>query len=220
MKVSLIIPTLNEEEAIVKVLKDVPPVVNEVIIVDSSNDDTSKLAQSFGVEIVHEERLGYGRALQTGIEKASGDIIVYMDGDCTYNPKEISCIVQPIIEGTYDVVLGSRLKGKMLHGSMNRLNKIGNLVLSLVFNALFFKRISDTQTGFRAVKRPLLNGLSYRDYGMSYATEQLVQLVKMNIRISEVPITYHPRIGKTKLHPLPDGFKILKVILREKFTLR
>lgn len=215
MMVSVIIPTLNEEKAIGKVLSEMPKgVVNEIIVVDSSTDDTAEIAESFGANVIFVPKKGYGRALQTGVEKARGEVVVYMDGDCTYDPKEVYSLVQPILKGGYDVVLGSRLRGRMLPGSMSALNRFGNFVLSLIFSVLFFKVVIDTQCGFRAIKKEFLDGLSYEDYGMPYVTEQLVKLIRRGAKMSNVPVTYRPRVGATKLCAWTDGFRILKCILR------
>lgn len=212
--VTVVIPTRNEEETIGLVLKDIPRnVVDEVIIVDSSEDGTLDIVRATEAKVIMEPREGYGRALQTGVENASSDVIVYIDGDYTYDPKEILDVVKPVLEDKCDVVLSSRFRGKMLPGSMSWTNKLGNLILSFVFNVLFFKKVSDTQSGLRAIRKELLKGLSYRDYGMSYVTEQLIKLVKRGARTGEVPVTYRRRIGKTKLR-WSDGFRILKTILR------
>ena len=215
--VTVVIPTRNEEEAIGLVLKDISRnVVDEVIIVDSSEDGTLDIIRATEAKVIRELREGYGRALQTGVENASSDVIVYIDGDYTYDSKEIFDVVKPVLEDKCDVVLGSRFRGKMLPGSMSWPNKLGNLILSFVFNVLFFKKVSDTQSGLRAIRKELLKGLSYRDYGMAYVTEQMIKLVKRSARTGEVPVTYRRRIGKTKLR-WSDGFRILKTIIRGRF---
>lgn len=215
---SVIIPTLDEEKAIRKVLVDMPmETVDEVIVVDNSTDFTANIAKDLGTKVIPEPRAGYGRALQTGIENANGDIVVYIDGDYTYDPKEIPQMIHLILSGQYDIVLGSRIKGRMLHRSMSVKNRFGNLVLSLFFNILFFKKISDTQSGFRAIKKHLLDGLTCREHGMPYVTEQLIKLIKRDARIGEIPVTYRPREGETKLSPWSDGFKILKTLIKGRF---
>ena len=217
--ISLVIPTLNEEKAIGKVLAEIPrDIVDEVMIVDSSTDNTPKIAEEMEATVIRELRKGYGQALQTGIENAMGDVVVYMDGDHSYNPQEISKMVQPILAGENDIVLGCRISRKMFPKSMNFLNKFGNLALSLVFDLLFLQKVKDTQSGFRAVKKVFLKNLTYRDYGMPYVTEQLIKLAKEGARIGEIPITYRPRIGETKLCAWTDGFKILKCIFKERFA--
>lgn len=220
LKVSLIIPTLNEEGTIEKVLENVPrDIVNEVIVVDSSTDDTPNISKRYGVKVIHEHREGYGSALQTGVDMAIGDIVVYIDGDYTYDPQEIRNLISPILQGKYDVVLGDRLKNNNHPRSMGRLNRMGNTLISLVFTVLLLKRINDTQSGFRAIRRSLLESLKCRECGMPYVTEQLIKLLKKGAVVGEVPITYGPRLrGNSKLEPLKDGPRIIKTILVNRFT--
>ncbi len=218
MKVSVIIPTLNEEKAIGKVLNDIPKdYVNEIIVVDSSTDRTAKMVESFGAKVVFEWRKGYGRALQSGVEKSTGDVIVYIDGDYTYDPKDILRILRPILHDECDVVLGNRLNGTMHPGSMPLLNRFGNSVISLIFSVAFLRMVHDTQCGLRAIRKRFLEGISYRDYEMPYVTEQLIKLIRRGARVGNVPVTYRPRIGTTKLCAWTDAFKILKVIFKGTF---
>jgi len=191
-------------------------VVDELIVVDASTDATAKIAEGFGAKIVTEWRRGYGRALQSGIEKSVGDIVVYIDGDSSYDARDIPRVVDPILKGECDVVLGDRFGGRLQTGAMPLLNRIGNHTLSLVFSVLFAKRLHDTQCGLRAVRKQMLDGNNYSDYGMPYVTEQLIKLVKRNARVNSVPVTYRPRMGRTKLAFWTDGFKILKIILTER----
>lgn len=218
MKISVIIPTLNEEEAIEKVLSEFPEeFIDEIIVVDSSTDATAQIAGRLGAKIVFEHRRGYGRALQTGVENAKGDVVVYIDGDYTYDPKDIMLIVDLILKGKYDVVTGNRLNGKMHPGAMDLLNRFGNTLLSLIFSIIFLRRIDDTQCGLRAIRKQFLERVFCDDYGMTYVTEQLIKIIKKGARIGNVPITYRPRVGKTKLCAWTDGFKILKTILSQRF---
>jgi len=218
-RVTVIVPTLNEASAIGKVLSEMPSeLLGEVIGVDSSSDDTPKIAQNFGVKVIPERRRGYGRALQTGIEEANGDVVVYIDGDYTYAPMDIPRVVEPILKGECDVVLGNRFGGMMYPSAMNLLNRFGNLMISLIFSVVVLRRVNDTQCGLRAIRKRWLEGTSYKDYGMPYVTEQLIKLVKKGARIGNVPVAYRPRIGTTKLCAWTDGFKILEVILRERFS--
>lgn len=214
----IIIPTLNEQDGISKTLFNMPEqLIGKTIIVDSSTDKTPEIAKSFGTKVIYEPRRGYGRALQTGLENSVSEIVVYIDADYTYDPREIMTVVNPILNGKYDVVLGTRLRGKMLSGAMSSFKIFGNLMLSSIFSVFFLKYISDTQCGLRAIRRKMLVNLSYRDYGMPYVTEQLIKLVKRGAKVGEVPITYRPRIGDTKLSAWTDAPKILIVILRERF---
>jgi glycosyltransferase involved in cell wall biosynthesis len=211
--ISVIIPTKNEEEGISLVLKQLLAVnIDEIIVVDGSEDETATIAKKMGATIVIETRSGYGRALQTGIEKAKGEIIVYIDGDYTYDPSDIHKLIEPIIKGEADVVLGNRFRGKIEKGSMKTLNIIGNKLLSKILSLLYSKQINDTQTGFRAFRKELVHKFTYSNYGMPYVTEQLLKFIKNGAMIKEISISYKKRIGKSKLSPLRDGFKILTTI--------
>lgn len=212
---TVIVPTMNEEEGIKRVLSSMPRDEKmEVIVVDSSSDCTAEVARSFGTVVVREDRLGYGRALRSGIEKANGNVVVYIDADGTYDPGEISRLVQPILDGRLDVVLGNRLHKNMDQASMKALNRVGNIVLSFVFRFLFGLNISDSQCGLRAIRRVLLDDVECYEQGMPFVTEQMIRLVKKGARVGQIPISYRRRIGHTKLVPLKDGLKILTVMLR------
>jgi dolichol-phosphate mannosyltransferase len=211
----VIIPTLDEQQSIAEVLSAIPTsTVDEVLVVDGSSDRTAEIAESLGARVLYESRRGYGRALQTAIENVLGDIVVYMDGDFTYDPSEIRRLVQPVRNGTCDVMLGNRLKRRTSYTNMPFLNRIGNRVLSAFFSLIFRVNLGDTQCGLRVLRRsPLLNH-AYRSYGMAYVTEQLARLAKAGYRIAEVPVNYRRRIGKSKLRRFRDGFDILWTILR------
>ena len=213
--VSVVIPTLNEEDGIGKVLSCMPmEEFEEVLVIDGSSDTTADIARKYGATVIQEPRRGYGRALQTAIEKASGDLVVYMDGDFTYDPTDILRLLEPVRDGRCDVVLGNRLTG-VNNTSMALINRLGNSILSLIFSKLFGARVNDSQCGLRVVPRLALLNHNYRSYGMAYVTEQLAKLVKSGYRIGEIPISYRPRIGRSKLRLLPDGFAILVTILIE-----
>lgn len=213
--VSVVIPTLNEEDGIGKVLSSMPmEEFEEVLVVDGSSDTTAEIARKYGARVIQEPRRGYGRALQTAIEKASGDMVVYIDGDFTYDPAEILQLLKPVREGNCDVVLGNRLTGNN-HSSMAFFNRIGNRFVSFFFSKVFGTKVNDTQSGLRVMPRLALLGLEYRSYGMAYVTEQLAKLVKSGYRVGEVPISYGNRIGRSKLHLLRDGFSILAAIVLE-----
>lgn len=192
--------------------------VDEIIVVDSSTDATPKIAEGFKAKVVFEPRKGYGRALQSGIEKASGDIIVYIDGDYTYDSRDIPRIIEPVSNGKCDVALGNRLNNKMQNGAMTLPNRFGNTLISLIFSLFFFRKVDDTQCGLRAIRKQFLKDLSYRNYGMPYVTEQLIKLIRKGAKTVNIPIAYRPRIGTTKLCGWTDGFKILRVIFREYFS--
>lgn len=215
MRVSVIIPTRNEAEVIGDVLSRIPQdIVDEVIVVDSSMDDTPKIAESAGAIVVNEPKLGYGWALETGVKKARGEVVAYIDGDNTYDFGELCQIVEPILRGECDIVLGSRLKGDMHNGSMASINKFGNITITLLFNLLFAQKISDTQCGLRAIRKKFLDSVECENHGMPYVTEQLIRLIRKGARLREVPITYRRSNGRrSKLNPFKDGFRIMKTMI-------
>jgi glycosyltransferase involved in cell wall biosynthesis len=216
-RVSVIIPTLNEEASIREVLSAIPrQVVDEVIVVDGSSDMTGKIAEELGAKVIYEPRKGYGRAIQTAIENSLGEIVVYIDGDSTYDPSEITKLIEPVRNGKLDVVLGNRLEEPQKRACMHFVNRIGNRVLSAIFQLIFGVRVSDTQCGLRAVRRSAVLDHRCRNFGMAYVTEQLAGLVKLGYRVGEVPVSYGPRIGRSKLNRLRDGLSILSTMLREK----
>jgi glycosyltransferase involved in cell wall biosynthesis len=216
-RVSVIIPTLNEEGSIREVLSAIPhQVVDEVIVVDGSTDMTGKIAEELGARVIYEPRKGYGRAIQTAIENALGEIVVYIDGDSTYDPSEITKLIEPVRNGELDAVLGNRLQEREKRASMHFVNRIGNRLLSAIFQLIFGVQVTDTQCGLRAVRRSAVLDHRCRNFGMAYVTEQLAALVKLGYRIGEVPVTYGPRMGQSKLKRFRDGLSILSTMLREK----
>jgi glycosyltransferase involved in cell wall biosynthesis len=212
--VTVIIPTLNEEKGIRYVLsRIVKDDALEIIVVDTSSDSTAKIAEKLGATVIVEKRKGYGQALQTGVENAKGEIVVYIDADGTYDPEEIPRLVDPILHKNFDAVLGNRLIRHLSPDSMTPLNRIGNILLSFIFRLIYRNNISDSQCGLRAIKKKHIETLVCKEHGMSYVTEQLIGLVKNGAKIKEVPVSYRPRIGTPKLVPWKDGLRILRTIV-------
>jgi glycosyltransferase involved in cell wall biosynthesis len=219
-RVSLIIPTKNEAETICECIKKAFQVFKEmgidgeVLVADSSTDDTSKIAISCGARVVKPKKLGYGNAYLTGFDEALGDYLVLMDGDMTYDPAAMQEMIAILKSGKYDMVMGSRLKGEILSGAMPALHRyIGNPVLTGMLNGLFSSKISDAHCGLRAIKKDALNKLSLKSGGMEFASEMVIEAVCKGLRIAEVPITYYPRRGKSKLHSLSDGWRHVRFMM-------
>jgi len=216
--ISIILPALNEEKAIHKVISEIPlhklpP--TEILVVDGcSQDNTINIAKECGAKVITEYKKGYGQAIYTGLKHAKGDIIVWMDSDYTYPSHQIPELVQPILDNKADIVLGSRIKGKIHPGAMTILHRFGNLYLTMLFNIFFFKNLSDTQTGFRAFSKHALKLLKMSNNGMGFATQTLTQAVKKRLKIKEIEIVYRPRIGCSKLHSFKDGVRILIEIIK------
>jgi len=220
MKVSVIIPTLNEERTIGECIgraKDALESLGfdyEIIVSDSSSDRTAAIARSLGAKVVFPDKKGYGYAYLYAFRHASGDIIVMGDGDATYDFSEIPKLLEPLIKGEADLVLGSRFKGKIHENAMPWLHRyIGNPLLTWFTNFFFNARVSDAHSGFRAFKKEVLEKLKLSLEGMEFATEMIVKARLSGLRISEVPINYYPRIAESKLRSFRDGWRHLRFML-------
>jgi glycosyltransferase involved in cell wall biosynthesis len=186
----------------------------EILVADSSTDGTSKIAASCGSRVVKPEKLGYGNAYLTAFKEANGDYIVLMDGDLTYDPKSMKEMIKLLQSGRFDMVMGSRLKGEILPGAMPPLHRyIGNPLLTGVLNRLFSAGISDAHCGMRAITREALQRLNLRAGGMEFASEMVIEAASNKLRIAEVPITYHPRKGSSKLHSFTDGWRHMRFMM-------
>jgi glycosyltransferase involved in cell wall biosynthesis len=218
--VSLVIPTKNESKTICEVIQRATAVFHEmglegeILVVDSSMDGTADMAASCGARVISPTRLGYGNAYLKGFEEAKGKYIVLMDGDLTYDPKEMKEILPLLMSGRYDMVMGSRLKGKILPGAMPPLHRyVGNPFLTWLLNSLFPAGISDAHCGLRAITRKALQRLNLRAGGMEFASEMVIEASRRGLRIAEVPIIYYPRRGDSKLCSFSDGWRHLRFMM-------
>lgn len=217
--VSIVIPTLNEEESIGLVLKGIRRSFPgaEIIVVDSSNDRTAQIASSLGALVIKQHRKGYGVAIRKGLEIARGKILAFMDGDGTYDPVDLRKLVEVVSKGEADVAIGLRFGSKPV--GMSILRYLGNSVMNIVFSILFLRRIRDTQTGMKVFSRDAYLRMRLREDGMPFSTEVLTEACKNGLKIVEVRIGYYSRIGFSKLNPLKDGLKILLFIIRKRICL-
>lgn len=222
MKVSVVIPALNEEGIVGKTVKLVPlnklhnaGLETEIIVVDNaSEDNTAKEAQEAGAKVIHEEKRGYGNAYIRGFNEATGDVIVMGDADGTYPFDEMLEFIQPILNGKADFVMGSRLKGEIKKGAMPALHQyIGNPFLTWLLNVLFSTGISDAHCGMRAMTKEVWNKLNLKTSGMEFASEMVIEASRKKIRIVEVPITYYPRGGESKLSSFSDGWRHIRFMM-------
>ncbi len=220
VEVSVIIPTKNEEntigrciEKIKKVFKDYN-IDGEIIVSDSSTDRTPEIARSLGAKVVTPDKLGYGYAYLYAFKFAKGKYIVIGDGDDTYDFLEMPKLLEPLKKGEADLVIGSRFKGKILPGAMPWLHRyIGNPILTWILNLLFKANVSDAHSGFRAFTREALEKMDLKCHGMEFASEMIIEAVRRGLRIKEVPITYYPRQGESKLSSFSDGWRHLRFML-------
>lgn len=224
MRVSVIIPTHNEAQAIGRVLADLPSdQVTEVIVVDSnSSDGTRGIAAKMGARVVPEPRRGYGRACLTGLAAAnSPDVVVFLDGDYSDRPAELPILLEPIAEGRADITLGSRLKSK---GALPWHQSLGNRLAALLIRSLYGLRISDLGP-FRAARADVLRNLDLEEATYGWAVEMILKGALAGFRVIEVPVSYYPRIGKSKISgtvrgTLGAGWFILSLIVRYYFRHR
>jgi glycosyltransferase involved in cell wall biosynthesis len=221
LEVSIVIPCLNEENSIGIVVEkakraiEMMGVSGEVIVADNGSTDRSvEIALSKGARVVHVAQKGYGNALRGGIEAARGRIIVIGDADDSYDFLEAPKLVAKIKEG-YDLVVGSRFKGRILPGAMPWTSKIGNPIMTFTLNLLFKVNTSDSQSGMRAFTKEAYRKMQLQATGMEFASEMLIKAGKAKLKIAEVPITLHPdkRGRPPHLRPIRDGWRHLKLML-------
>jgi glycosyltransferase involved in cell wall biosynthesis len=221
VRVSVIIPTHNEAEAIVHVFGDLPSdLVSEVIVVDSnSSDGTVEIARRAGARVIEEPRRGYGRACLTGLANAENpDVIVFLDGDYSDRPSELPILLAPIIEGRADITLGSRLGNP---GALPWHQSFGNRLAAGLIRILYGVRITDLGP-FRAGRADVLRSLALEEMTYGWAVEMILKGALAEYRIVEVPVSYYPRIGKSKISGTVKGtvgaaWFILSLIVRYYF---
>lgn len=217
---SIILPCLNEAETIGACVEkarralDGLGIEGEVIVADNGSTDGSQdLARKLGAKVVDQPVKGYGAAYLKGLEAAQGDYIVMGDSDDTYDFLDTPKLVRELDAGA-DMVLGSRFMGTILPGAMSFSHRyIGNPILSGILNLFFGSRISDCHSGFRAFTREAAHRLHLSTLGMEFASEMIVSALRNKLRIVEVPITYHPRKGESKLESLSDAWRHLRFML-------
>ena len=198
MKVSVVIPALDEEEPIGDVVRAVPRgIASEVIVVDNgSTDGTAGAARAAGARVVSEPRRGYGRACRAGVEAVAGDaeIVVFLDGDGSDCPELMGRLVDPIAEGRYDFVIGSRTRGRREEGSMNFQQVFAGRLAGWTLRALY--RVSYTDMcPFRAIRRDALERLNMREETYGWNLEMQMRAARAGLRILEVPVDHRRRAG-------------------------
>jgi glycosyltransferase involved in cell wall biosynthesis len=224
VRVSVIIPTCNEAEAIGRVLADLPShLVTEVIVVDSnSTDGTPDHARSLGARVIEEPRRGYGRACLTGLAKTENpDVVVFLDGDYSDRPSELPMVLAPITEGRADIAIGSRFAGDNNRGALPWHQWFGNRLAASLITLLYGVKLSDLGP-FRAARAEVLHALALEEATYGWAVEMILKGALAGFRIAEVPVSYYPRIGKSKISGTVKGtlgaaWFILSLILRYYF---
>jgi glycosyltransferase involved in cell wall biosynthesis len=221
VRVSVIIPTHNEAQAIERVLADLPSdLTTEVIVVDSnSKDGTPEIAARMGARVIQEPRRGYGRACLTGLAAAdSPDVVVFLDGDYSDRPSELAILLAPIREGRADITLGSRLQGRRSAGALPWHQVFGNRLAASLIRLLYGLEISDLGP-FRAGRADVLRALALEETTYGWAVEMILKGALAGFRVVEVPVSYYPRIGQSKISGTLKGtagaaWFILSLIVR------
>ncbi|MDG2371465.1 MAG: glycosyltransferase family 2 protein [Flavobacteriaceae bacterium] len=225
MKLSIIIPALNEEKSIGSVIKSIPKIYHDLIVVDNgSSDETSKIALKNGATVIIEKKKGYGYACLKGIDflkKNPPDIVVFIDGDYSDYPEEITKIIEPIFQNKVDFVIGSRVKSLRKYGSMTPQQVFGNKLACFLMSHLYKSNFTDLGP-FRAIKWKTLESLQMKDKTYGWTVEMQLKVLKRKISYCEVPVKYRRRIGFSKVSGTLKGtvlasIKIISWILMYHF---
>jgi glycosyltransferase involved in cell wall biosynthesis len=221
MDVSVVMPCLNEEDAIGVCIAEALGSVaamglsGEVVVVDNgSTDDSIRVARAAGARVIHEPERGYGNACRRGLSEARGRYLVMGDSDGTYDFTALPDFVWPLIDGV-DMVIGNRLNKEMEAKAMPWLHRyVGNPVLTGTMNLIYRSDIGDAHCGLRSITRPFFDQLELSSPGMEFASEFLIEAVQHDVTIEQVPIVYRRRLGgQPKLRTFRDGFRHLRLML-------
>jgi glycosyltransferase involved in cell wall biosynthesis len=226
MQLSVVIPVFNEVgniEAIIKRVK-ATKLASEIVVVDDGSQDGTRdvLKQLNGKSrvrvILHEKNQGKGAAVWTGIQAATGDVILIQDADLEYSPGDYPALLQPILDGIADVVYGSRFLGGPRRATMFW-HMIANILLTFMTNILYDTILSDMETGYKVFRRKVIEGMVLRSHRFDFEPEFTAKVLKRHYRIYEVPITFNPRDysegKKIKLH---DAFEAVWTLLKYRFV--
>lgn len=220
-KVTVIIPCHNEEKGIGKVLDAMPFKrllhhgfeVQVVVVDNNSKDSTRAEVKKRNVKIIHEPEQGKGQALKTGFLSVPEDskYVVILDGDNTYKAGEMPRLLEPLQNNFADVIVGSRIGGKTIRGSLSSSHRFVNWVFAFLVRHFYGANITDCLSGYFAFKRDSLNKLLRHldSKGFAIEMEMITKMKKMNMHVYSVPITYDRRLGHSKIHSISDGIKIL-----------
>ena len=225
MKLTVIIPAYNEKNTIQEIVRRVQAtkLVDEIIIVDDGSTDGTRalIAPMDGQDnvkvILHEKNQGKGAAVSTGISAASGDVLMIQDADLEYDPREYPNLMKPIEEGLADVVYGSRFLGAP-HRAILFWNMVANKLLTLMTNVLYNNILTDMETGYKVFKREVVADMKIHAKRFDFEPEFTAKILKKNVRLFEVPITFNPRdYSEGKKIKMKDAFAAVWTLLKYRF---
>jgi len=223
--IKVIIPAFNEENSVGKVLKDIPShLVDEIIVVNNASTDRTEVeASKAGATVLNEPIPGYGRACLKGMEYLASfpdevDIVVFLDADYSDHPQEMEMLVEPILQGVADLVIGSRALGKLEKGAMTPQQLFGNWLATRLLRLLYGAKFTDLGP-FRAIKYSSLKQIDMQDKTYGWTVEMQLKAVKYGLKCLEVPVNYRKRLGFSKISgtvkgTLMAGYKIIWTIFK------
>ncbi|WP_275543461.1 glycosyltransferase family 2 protein [Halorubrum sp. CGM5_25_10-8B] len=218
--VSVVMPTMNEEEGVAECIDLVKAAVRrsgyrtEVVISDDSTDRTPDIAREEGAVVVEPDEPGYGYAYRYAFARCRGEYIIIGDADTTYDFEQFPRLLKQVVEGDADMVMGSRLEGDIKDGAMPALHEhVGNPLLTKFLNVFYGAGVSDAHSGFRAFHADVLDELDLETTGMEFASEMIMDAGARDLTIKEIPITYHEREGEATLESFRDGWRHVRFML-------
>jgi glycosyltransferase involved in cell wall biosynthesis len=226
MKLSIIIPVYNEVKTIQEIIQRVQAtgLVDEILVIDDGSVDGSReLLENYSKEgnvkvIFHDHNQGKGKAVRTGIQNASGDLILIQDADLEYNPREYPSLLKPIQEGIADVVYGSRFLGAGRRPVLFW-NMVANKILTLVTNILYNNILTDMETGYKLFRRQVVQNMPLHAHGFEFEPEFTAKILKRKVRLYEVPIEFNPRdYSEGKKIKMKDAFIALWTLIKYRFV--
>ncbi|RMZ50474.1 glycosyltransferase family 2 protein [Flavobacteriaceae bacterium PRS1] len=226
-KIKVIIPAFNEQDSIVNVINDIPDIVEEVIVVSNNSTDNTEInARNAGATVLTENKKGYGYACLKGMEyiakeETKPNIIVFLDGDYSDYPEELTKIVAPILKDDIDFVIGARIKRLREQGSMTPQQVFGNWLATFLMKIMFSAKFTDLGP-FRAIKYDKLLALNMKDKTYGWTVEMQLKAIKQKLSYIEIPVKYRNRIGVSKVSgtvkgTIFAGIKILGWIFKYSF---
>jgi len=201
--IAVIVPALNEQQALPLVLREIPrSSVRRVIVADNgSTDRTAEVARKNGAEVVHESERGYGAACLKALAHLAADppdIVVFLDGDYSDHPSELPSLIDPILAGDADMVIGSRARGRRERGALSPQQQVGNAIACRALRLLYGVRYTDLGP-FRAIRWQTLQALGMQDRNYGWTVEMQIKAARRGVAYREVPVSYRQRIGVSKV---------------------